>query len=42
MFVHGDDLENYFKEFDAEILPSDFDGNGSKYDGKATAANLFD
>lgn len=42
VFVHGDELENYFKEFDAEILPSDFDGKGSKYDGKVTAAHLFD
>uniref|UniRef100_A0A671NYD7 Retinaldehyde binding protein 1 n=1 Tax=Sinocyclocheilus anshuiensis TaxID=1608454 RepID=A0A671NYD7_9TELE len=42
VFVHGDELENYFKEFDAEILPSDFNGKGAKYDGKATAAQLFD
>uniref|UniRef100_A0A672SG21 Retinaldehyde-binding protein 1-like n=1 Tax=Sinocyclocheilus grahami TaxID=75366 RepID=A0A672SG21_SINGR len=42
VFVHGDELENYFKEFDAEILPSDFDGKGPKYDGKVTATQLFD
>lgn len=42
VFVHGDELENYYKEFDAEILPSDFDGKGLKYDGKVTAAHLFD
>ncbi|XP_026167174.1 retinaldehyde-binding protein 1b [Mastacembelus armatus] len=42
VFVHGDELENYYKEFDAEILPADFDGKGPKYDGKATAAKLFD
>lgn len=42
VFVHGDELENYYKEFDADILPSEFDGKGSKYDGKATAAKLFD
>ncbi len=42
VFVHGDELENYFKEFDAEILPSDFEGNGGKYDGKAIATHLFD
>ncbi|XP_013880515.1 retinaldehyde-binding protein 1b [Austrofundulus limnaeus] len=42
VFVHGDELENYYKEFDPEILPSEFDGKGSKYDGKATAAKLFD
>uniref|UniRef100_A0A672FKB7 Retinaldehyde binding protein 1b n=1 Tax=Salarias fasciatus TaxID=181472 RepID=A0A672FKB7_SALFA len=35
-------LENYYKEFDADILPSEFDGKGSKYDGKAMAAKLFD
>uniref|UniRef100_G3NVK6 Retinaldehyde binding protein 1b n=1 Tax=Gasterosteus aculeatus aculeatus TaxID=481459 RepID=G3NVK6_GASAC len=42
VFVHGDELENYYKEFDADILPSEFDGKGSKYDGKATSAKLFD
>ncbi|KAF6721558.1 Retinaldehyde-binding protein 1 [Oryzias melastigma] len=42
VFVHGDELESYYKEFDPEILPSEFDGKGSKYDGKATAAKLFD
>lgn len=40
--MHGDELENYYKEFDAEILPAEFDGKGPKYDGKATAAKLFD
>lgn len=42
VFVHGDELENYYKEFDADILPAEFDGKASKYDGKATAAKLFD
>lgn len=42
VFVHGDELENYYKEFDADILPAEFDGKGPKYDGKATAAKLFD
>uniref|UniRef100_A0A3Q3K429 CRAL-TRIO domain-containing protein n=1 Tax=Monopterus albus TaxID=43700 RepID=A0A3Q3K429_MONAL len=42
VFVHGDELENYYREFDAEILPSEFDGKGANYDGKATAAKLFD
>ncbi|KAM7415051.1 hypothetical protein PAMA_019737 [Pampus argenteus] len=42
VFVHGDELENYYKEFDADILPSEFDGKASKYDGKATASKLFD
>ncbi|KAL4613240.1 retinaldehyde-binding protein 1-like [Arapaima gigas] len=41
VFVHGDELENYFKEFDPEILPAEFDGKGRKYDGKATAIKLF-
>ncbi|XP_048886629.1 LOW QUALITY PROTEIN: retinaldehyde-binding protein 1b [Brienomyrus brachyistius] len=41
VFVHGDELENYFKEFDADILPAEFDGNGAKYNGKATAEKLF-
>uniref|UniRef100_A0A8C7S4B1 Retinaldehyde binding protein 1b n=1 Tax=Oncorhynchus mykiss TaxID=8022 RepID=A0A8C7S4B1_ONCMY len=42
VFVHGDELDNYYKEFDADILPSEFDGKNSKYDGKAIAAKLFD
>lgn len=42
VFVHGDELENYYKEFDADILPAEFDGKAAKYDGKATAAKLFD
>ncbi|MBN3308970.1 RLBP1 protein, partial [Amia calva] len=41
VFVHGDELESFFKEIDAEILPSDFDGKLPKYDGKATADKLF-
>ncbi|CAB1323561.1 unnamed protein product, partial [Coregonus sp. 'balchen'] len=35
-------LDNYYKEFDADILPSEFEGKNSKYDGKAIAAKLFD
>lgn len=42
VFVHGDELESYYKEFDAEILPAEFEGKGPSYDGKATAAKLFD
>jgi len=42
VFVHGDELENYYKDFDPEILPSEFDGKANKYDGKAIAAKLFD
>lgn len=41
VFVHGDDLESYYKEFDGEILPAEFEGKGPNYDGKATAAKLF-
>ncbi|KAI5617550.1 retinaldehyde binding protein 1b, partial [Silurus asotus] len=42
VFVHGEELENYYKEFDADILPAEFEGKGHKYDGKAIAAKLFD
>ncbi|KAL2093568.1 hypothetical protein ACEWY4_010880 [Coilia grayii] len=42
VFVHGDELDSYYKEFDADILPSDFDGKAGKYDGKIAAAKLFD
>ncbi|TSK28092.1 Retinaldehyde-binding protein 1 [Bagarius yarrelli] len=42
VFVHGDDLESYYKEFDAENLPAEFEGKGPNYDGKAVAAKLFD
>ncbi|XP_041704595.1 retinaldehyde-binding protein 1-like [Coregonus clupeaformis] len=42
VFVHGDELDNYYKEFDADILPSEFDCKNSKYDGKAIATKLFD
>ena len=41
MFIHGEELESYFKEFEADILPADFDGNAPNYDGKATASKLF-
>lgn len=40
--MHGDELDNYYKEFDADILPAEFDGKSPKYDGKATATKLFD
>lgn len=42
VFVHGEDLENYYKEFEADILPTEFDGKGPNYDGKAIAVKLFD
>ncbi|XP_035272970.1 retinaldehyde-binding protein 1-like [Anguilla anguilla] len=41
IFIHGEELDNYFKEFEADILPSDFDGNAPSYDGKAAASKLF-
>lgn len=42
VFVHGEELESYYKEFDPETLPAEFEGKGPNYDGKATAAKLFD
>ncbi|XP_026878522.2 retinaldehyde-binding protein 1b [Electrophorus electricus] len=42
VFVHGDDLSGFYNEFEAEILPEDFDGKGPKYDGKLAASKLFD
>ncbi|MFT7811938.1 retinaldehyde-binding protein 1-like [Arapaima gigas] len=39
--IHGDELEKYFKELDADILPVEFDGTAPGYDGKATARLLF-
>ncbi len=41
VFVHGDELENYVKEFDADILPADFDGKASTADCQAIATKLF-
>uniref|UniRef100_A0A1A7WNU0 Retinaldehyde binding protein 1a n=1 Tax=Iconisemion striatum TaxID=60296 RepID=A0A1A7WNU0_9TELE len=41
VFVHGDELENYFKEFQADILPSDFDGRAPVTDYQAIATQLF-
>lgn len=41
VFVHGDELDGYIKEFDADILPADFDGKASVSDCKAIAAKLF-
>uniref|UniRef100_A0A8C6K501 CRAL-TRIO domain-containing protein n=1 Tax=Nothobranchius furzeri TaxID=105023 RepID=A0A8C6K501_NOTFU len=41
VFVHGEELENYFKEFEADILPSDFDGRAPVADYQAIATQLF-
>ncbi|KAM7424482.1 hypothetical protein PAMA_000700 [Pampus argenteus] len=41
VFVHGDELDNYIKEFDADILPADFDGKASVADCQAVANKLF-
>uniref|UniRef100_A0A8C1FML8 Retinaldehyde binding protein 1a n=2 Tax=Cyprinus carpio TaxID=7962 RepID=A0A8C1FML8_CYPCA len=41
VFVHGDELDGYFRDFGIEILPPDFDGTGPNCDGKETAIKLF-
>nr|XP_012319300.1 retinaldehyde-binding protein 1 isoform X3 [Aotus nancymaae] len=41
VFVHGDDLSDFYQEIDENILPSDFGGTLPKYDGKAVAEQLF-
>ncbi|XP_016307751.1 retinaldehyde-binding protein 1-like [Sinocyclocheilus anshuiensis] len=41
VFVHGDELDGYFRDFGAEILPPDFDGTGPDCDSKETAIKLF-
>ncbi|XP_003788713.1 retinaldehyde-binding protein 1 [Otolemur garnettii] len=41
VFVHGDDLSDFFQEIDENILPSDFGGTLPKYDGKVVANQLF-
>lgn len=41
VFVHGDELDNYMKEFDADILPADFDGKAPVTDCQAIATKLF-
>ncbi|PWA18874.1 hypothetical protein CCH79_00004889, partial [Gambusia affinis] len=41
VFVHGEELDGYFKEFDADILPSDFDGKAPVADYQGIATQLF-
>lgn len=41
VFVHGEDLDDYFKEFDSDLLPADFDGKASIADYQAIATKLF-
>lgn len=41
VLVHGEELDSYLKEFDAEILPSDFDGKAPVSDCRSIASKLF-
>ncbi|KAM9816840.1 retinaldehyde-binding protein 1-like [Neosynchiropus ocellatus] len=41
VFVHGDELQNYLKEFDEDIIPAEFDGKGQACDYQAIANKLF-
>ncbi|KAJ7986199.1 hypothetical protein DPEC_G00348310 [Dallia pectoralis] len=41
VFVHGDELDVYLQDFDANILPVDFDGKAPIADYKAIATKLF-
>lgn len=41
VFVHGEELDNYFKEFDSDLLPADFNGKAAVADYQAIATKLF-
>ena len=41
VFVHGEELDNYIKEFNADILPADFDGKAPVSDCQAIANKIF-
>ena len=41
VFVHGDELDGYLKDFDANLLPADFDGKAPVTDYKAVASKIF-
>ncbi|CAG5859114.1 retinaldehyde-binding protein 1-like [Menidia menidia] len=41
VFVHGDELDTYFKEFDADMLPSDFDGKAPVANYQGLASKIF-
>uniref|UniRef100_A0A4W4G4Y3 CRAL-TRIO domain-containing protein n=1 Tax=Electrophorus electricus TaxID=8005 RepID=A0A4W4G4Y3_ELEEL len=41
VFVHGNELDAFFRDFDVEILPPDFSGTGPDCDGKETAIRLL-
>lgn len=41
VFVHGEELDAYLKDFEADILPCDFDGKAPVSDYKAIATKLF-
>ncbi|KAF7703203.1 retinaldehyde-binding protein 1a [Silurus meridionalis] len=41
VFIHGDNLDAYFRDFSAELLPPDFNGFGPECNGKETAVKLF-
>lgn len=41
VFIHGDELDGYMKEFDADILPLNFDGKAPVSDCRAIATKLF-